>query len=238
MKLNFLTAIMVSLLLLSNQAIQAGPKEIRQQLKQSMPGLEIKSINKSPIKGLYEVEVGMQIVYATGDGKHLVVGKIIKVKNKENLTEKRQQGLLASMVNALPEDIMIIIKPKKVKRTLTIFTDVDCPYCAKLHEEVPELVKAGVSIRYLLYPRNGPATATFRKSVAVWCAEDRIKAIGMAKRGEKLEYKECDNPVMKNYSLGRHIGITGTPTSILEDGSMLGGYMPAKQILKRLGLSG
>ncbi len=238
MKFNFLTAILMSLLMLSSQATQAGPKEIRQQLKQAMPGLEIKAIRKSPIKGLYEIEVGMQIVYATDDGKHLVVGKIIKVKNKENLTEKRQQALLANMVNGLPEDLMIIIKPKKVKRTLTIFTDVDCPYCAKLHEEVPELVKAGVRIRYLLYPRNGPATPTFRKSVAVWCSKDRIKAIGMAKRGEKLEYRECDNPVMKNYSLGRHIGITGTPTIILEDGSMLGGYMPAKQILKRLGLSG
>lgn len=238
MRINYLAACITFLMLFSSQASQAGPKEIRQQLQQSMPGLEVKSIRKSPIKGLYEVEVGMQIAYASSDGKHLVIGKIIKVKNKENLTEKRQQEVLADMVNALPGDMMITIKPKKVQRTITVFTDVDCPYCAKLHAEVPKLTKAGVSVQYLLYPRNGPASPTFRKSVSVWCAEDRIKAIGMAKRGEKIDYKECENPVMKNYSLGRHIGITGTPTIIFDNGKMLGGYLPAEKIIQRLGKSG
>lgn len=238
MKVSYLVAIIMASLLLSNQAIQAGPKEIRQKLKEFMPGLDVTSIRPTPIEGLYEVEVGMQVAYVTGDGKHLIIGKMIDVKSKKNLTESRQEEIMVKLISSLGKKDMIIIKPKKVKRTITVFTDVDCPYCAKLHKDVPKLVKGGVSVQYLLYPRNGPSTPTYQKSVSVWCADDQIKAIGQAKRGERMEKKDCENPVMKNYNLGRRIGITGTPTIILDSGKMLGGYIPAERLLKMLGLSG
>lgn len=236
MKVSTLAAMLITTLLLSAQAIQAGPREIRQQLKKSMPGLDVSTIRTTPIKGIYEVEVGMQVAYVSSDGKHLIIGRLIEVESKKNLTESRQEAILKTLIGTLGTKDMIIIKPRKVKRTITVFTDVDCPYCSKLHKEVPKLNKAGVSVQYLLYPRNGPNTSTFRKSISVWCADDPIKEIGRAKQGLKIEQKDCENPVMKNYNLGKRIGITGTPTIILDSGKMLGGYLPADHILKKLGL--
>lgn len=237
LKARNLATVIMATLLLSNQAIEAGPKEIRQKLQQSMPGLEVTSIRPTPIKGVFEVAVGMQVAYVSSDGDHLIIGKLIEVKSKKNLTESRQEEILGKLVNSLGTKDMIVIKPRKVKRSITVFTDVDCPYCSKLHKEVPKLTKAGVSVQYLLYPRNGPRSPTFRKSVSVWCADDQIKAIGDAKQGIKIEQKDCENPVMKNFKLGRRIGITGTPTIILDSGKMLGGYLPADHILQKLELS-
>lgn len=238
MKLSNLATTAMVLSLISSQAVQAGPKEIREKLQESMPGLTVTSIRPTPIKDLYEVEVGMQIAYVTGNGRHLLIGKMIDIKSRKNLTESRQEEIMSSLIKSLPKEDMITIKPAKPKRTITVFTDVDCPYCAKLHREVPKLTKAGVSVQYLLYPRNGPNSPTFRKSVSVWCADDQITAIGKAKRGEAIENKDCKNPVMKNYNLGGRIGISGTPTIILDNGKTVGGYMPAEHLLKMLGLQG
>jgi thiol:disulfide interchange protein DsbC len=236
LKVSSMATLILAPLLFSSQVLEAGPKEIRQKLKQSMPRLEVTAIRPTPVQDLYEVEVGMQVAYVTGNGKHLIIGKMIDVNSKKNLTESREEELLATLVKSLGTKDMITIKPKKVKRSITVFTDVDCPYCSKLHLEVPKLTKAGVSVRYLLYPRNGPQSATFHKSVSVWCADDQIEAIGKAKRGERIEQKKCDNPVTKNFNLGRRIGISGTPTIILDNGKKLGGYLPADHLLKQMGL--
>jgi len=95
------------------------------------------------------------------------------------------------------------------------------------HKEVPKLNNAGITVRYLMYPRAGPGSPTFIKSVSVWCADDQKKAIGMAKEGGVLEAKTCDNPVLEQFKLGQQIGVTGTPTLILENGKILPGYLPA-----------
>jgi thiol:disulfide interchange protein DsbC len=129
----------------------------------------------------------------------------------------------------------IIFSPEgKTEHIISVFTDVDCPYCSMLHKEVPKLNKAGVEVRYLMYPRAGAGSATFKKSVSAWCSEDQKKAIGIAKEGGIVVAKNCDNPVQEQYDLGQSLGVTGTPTLILEDGRVLPGYLPAEQLLKIL----
>ena len=131
---------------------------------------------------------------------------------------------------------MIVIGPDKPKRTLTVFTDVDCGYCAKFHLDVPALNKQGVKVRYLFYPRTGINSESYRRAVAVWCADDRVKAIGIAKAGGKLNMKTCPNPVASHYQLGQRLDINGTPSIFLDDGKVLPGYVPAPRLLGILGL--
>jgi thiol:disulfide interchange protein DsbC len=126
---------------------------------------------------------------------------------------------------------MIVMAPKETRSTITVFTDVDCPYCARLHQDVPELNRNGIKVRYLLYPRAGEGSKTYRRSVAVWCAPDRIKAVGIAKNGGQLEMRTCANPVDDHYRLGERLGISGTPTIFLENGKKIPGYVPASQLI-------
>lgn len=204
---------------------------IKKALAKGMPNYNVTNIRPSPIKGLYQFEVGSRVLYVTRKGDLVIVGNIFDLKSQTNLTEKRRGEIVLRMLATVPESEMIVIGPKKPKRTMTVFTDVDCPYCYRLHLEVPELVKHGVAVRYLLYPRNGLGSETYKRSVAVWCADDRIEAIGKAKAKQAIEMKTCPNPVSKHYKLGQEVGVSGTPTLIYDDGTIVGGYLSAKDIL-------
>ncbi|HEC27211.1 MAG TPA: DsbC family protein, partial [Gammaproteobacteria bacterium] len=169
------------------------------------------------------------------DGRYIVDGSIIDLEDKINLTEKTKNKLTQQLIKGYDEKKMIVFPAEgKTRHTITVFTDVDCPYCAMFHKEVPKLNNAGITVRYLMYPRAGPGSPTFIKSVSVWCADDQKKAIGMAKEGGVLEAKTCDNPVLEQFKLGQQIGVTGTPTLILENGKILPGYLPASQLIKLL----
>jgi thiol:disulfide interchange protein DsbC len=136
---------------------------------------------------------------------------------------------------ALNEDDMIIYEAEgERKATITVFTDVDCPYCRKLHAEIAEMNRLGIAVRYLAYPRTGLLdsstglpTETTTKMISTWCAEDRKAMLTSAKRGGDIPVIECDSPVEEQYQLGREVGVTGTPALVLEDGTILPGYVPA-----------
>jgi len=202
------------------------------------PGMKPDRIVESRLPGLYEVMIGSRLLYVSADGKYLFVGSgdLIDLESMENLSDQRRRELVLAAVAAVDEKDMIVIGPADAKRTLTVFTDVDCPYCAKFHLEVPRLVENGVKVRYLLYPRAGLRGRTYQRSIAVWCAEDRVEAIGIAKAGRELEMKTCDNPVAEHYKAGQNAGVTGTPTIVVDNGDIIGGYRPADQMLAILGI--
>ena len=132
----------------------------------------------------------------------------------------------------------IVFGPEKPKYTITVFTDVDCPYCRKLHGEVEELGRKGVEVRYVAFPRSGPGTKAWRTMTAVWCAEDRREALNRATRGDEVSVKEgsaCSDVVIeKHYELGQKLGIPGTPMVVLRDGTAMGGYMSPDKLLVAL----
>lgn len=214
------------------------PAELKKKLQAALPEITVESIKPSPVPGIYEGAVGTRIVYFTADGKYLLAGNLIEVGSRRNLTQASRAALLNRMLDGVGEANMIVMGPSKPRRTVSVFTDVDCPYCAKLHLEVPALIQGGVKVRYLFYPRGGPDSETYRRSVAVWCAQDRVQAVGVAKAGGKLDMKTCDNPVARHYELGQEFGVEGTPTIVVDDGEILPGYVPAAQLLGRLGLNG
>lgn len=237
----FKTLVWLLLLLVSGVTVAAGPTaaKLEKALAAILPGVSLNEVKASPIPGLYEVVAGGEVFYATADGSYLVTGDLIDVNEQENLTETKRGAIRLGLINAVGEERMIIFEPKDPKRTITVFTDVDCRFCQKFHLDVPKLVKSGIRVRYLLYPRNGIDSETYEKSVAVWCADDRKKAIGIAKaKGKlgKLEPRTCPNPVADHYRLARRIGVRGTPTIVLDTGKMLTGYVPPAKLLALLNL--
>ena len=132
---------------------------------------------------------------------------------------------------------MIVFSPVgTLKGTVTVFTDVDCFYCQKLHKEVPELNRLGIKVRYLAYPRAGLDSESYRKIATAWCAENPQDAITRLKARESLPENVCSqNPVAAHFQLGQQVGVTGTPALLLDDGTLVSGYMPAQQLVERMG---
>ena len=223
-------------LLLSFTAQADDTAKLRQSLQKRLSEIAITDLKPAPVPGLYEMVFGTRVAYVSADGKYMLMGDLIDLDGRRNLTAMRRGGLVLKSIDALGEANMIVLGPAKPKRTLTVFTDVDCPYCARLHNEVPALTQAGVKVRYLLYPRAGKGSETYNRSIAVWCSKDRVKAIGIAKSGGKLDIKTCTNPVDEHVRLGREVGVEGTPTIVMDDGRVLPGYAPAAELLAALGL--
>ncbi len=219
----------------------AGEQELQQvktELVRVFPELKSATVKASPVAGMYEVEMDSKVFYATSDGKYLFMGDLVDLQSQSNLTEARRAAIRARLLNDVGEENMIVIGPDKAQRTLTVFTDVDCGYCAKFHLDVPALNKQGVKVRYLFFPRAGIGSESYKRAVAVWCANDRVKAIGIAKAGGKLDMKTCANPVESHYRLGERLEVGGTPSIFLDNGKVLPGYIPAPRLLGMLGLKG
>ena len=214
-------------------ANEADIKQLKVALSVVMPGAVNVSIKATPINGLYEVLSGSQVMYMTKDAQYALDGNLYDMKTRSNLTENARGGIRLNALNELGEDNMLVYMPEgDVKHTITVFTDIYCPYCVRLHNEVDEYMKNGVKVRYIFVPFKGPKSV--EASVSVWCAKDRNKAMTMAKAGESLEKKTCDNPISKHQALATTLGIRGTPAIMLESGQLMPGYMPAAKLIKQL----
>ncbi len=211
-------------------------KALTKVMQQLVPGMTPDRIVESPVAGLYEVSFGPEVLYVSKDGRYALQGDLIDVATRENLSESRRGAGRLQLVNELKEKDMIIFPAttKQQKHVVTVFTDVDCSYCRKLHAEMADYNKAGITIRYLAFPRSGENTPSYFKMVNVWCAKDRRAAMTRAKLGEAVEQKNCDNPVKEQLALAARFGVSGTPTLVLEDGSVVPGYMPAARLSQAL----
>ena len=214
---------------------------IRARLSLVDRDLEIARILPTPVVGLYLVELERQgFLYATGDGQYLIEGdmyRVLETGGVMNLTDARRNVLRREMLSAVSKNEMIVFAPEgEVRAVLSIFTDVDCGYCRKLHGEMASLNEFGIEVRYLAYPRSGIGTASYDKMVTAWCSEDPQDAITRLKMGQELAALSCDSPVAEQYELGQSVGVRGTPALVLESGEMLPGYLPADELAKRLGI--
>jgi len=213
------------------------PTAVITQLSQLVPSGGPDEISKTPIPSLYEARFGTTILYISADGRYLIDGSVLDLKAQKNITEESMQSARAEVVNGLEEGEMVVYAPKgKPRNTLTIFTDIDCPYCVRLHEERQTLLDAGIKLRYLLYPRAGINSPSYDKAVNVWCAESRTEAMTLAKEGMDLEAKECETPILSQIQLASTFGLKGTPHIVIDTGEVIGGYMPAGRLIEKLGL--
>lgn len=212
----------------------AVPIDVRQRIAAKLPGAKPEDITVSPIPGLYEVTMGGLIAYVTPDGKYLVSGNIYDLDTEVNLTATRRNAARAKALAAAPESQMIVFSPPNPKMTVTVFTDVDCGFCRKFHNQIADINKAGVRVRYLMFPRTGPGTESWRKAESVWCSKDRREALTRAKRGEDLKAKTCPDAsaIKTQYAMGEDLGVEGTPAIFTQNGDYIGGFMTPDQLVK------
>jgi len=209
---------------------------IKKVLSSLMPTAQPDSIKAAALPGMYEAVYGPQIIYISKDGRYMLEGDLYDLKNRLNLTEFKREIGRAKIVNDIDKKTMIVFAPEagKVKHVISAFTDIDCGYCRKMHKQMPEYNQLGIEFRYLAYPRSGVNTASYFKAVSVWCSEDRQQAMTQSKAGKKLERKECDNPVKAHMAAAKTVGVSGTPTLVLESGRVIPGYVEPKRLLKIL----
>ena len=236
----FLLCFLFSFLAQSNEL--ADIEAIQEKLKYVQPALPVKKIESTEIQGYYAVYLpDGSIIYVNANVEHFFYGELFLI-NGSTLVNATQRSLTEDrkrILGDLDESEVLVFSPTsgEIKATISVFTDIDCGYCRKLHREVPELNRLGVSVRYLAYPRAGIGSASYDKAVSAWCAPNPNKALTRAKAGEKIEQLTCANPVAAHFALGDQLGVSGTPAIFFEDGRLQPGYLPAKEMARRLGIN-
>jgi thiol:disulfide interchange protein DsbC len=208
---------------------------VRQVVSERFAEIEPQHVNKSPVSGWYTVSKGAIVAYISADGRYLLQGDLIDLEEQINLSEESRDGARLEMMSDVPRDNMIIFSPDEVRFSVSVFTDIDCTYCRRLHSQIDEYLAQGIEVKYLLYPRGGPASESWVKAEQVWCADDRKRALTLAKLDKKFETRSCDSSaVSRQYVMGQDVGLKGTPAIVLEDGTLIGGYLPAIQLIEAL----
>lgn len=217
---------------------------ITRQLMKVDARIPVESVVKAQMPGLYEVVLGTgEVLYADEQGEYFMLGQLYRLGDKEgfvNLTEEKLKAKRQALIAGVAAADRISFRPEgEVKATIAVFTDVDCPYCRKLHQEVPALNEMGIQVDYLAFPRGGQRSGAYAKMQSVWCAEPGQRAADMStvKNGGSVEPRDCESPVMEQFELGQKVGVTGTPALVFPDGSLVPGYVPAGRLAQMLGIA-
>jgi thiol:disulfide interchange protein DsbC len=210
---------------------------VRAKMNEMFDQIGPENVDESPVDGWYTVHKGSIVAYVSADGRYLLQGDMIDLDKQINLTEQTRNVTRREIMSTLEDDQTIIFSPEEVKHRVTVFTDVDCTYCRKLHSQIDEYLAAGIEIRYLLYPRSGPASRSWNTSEDIWCSRDRNRALTAAKMDRDFESQKCDaSTISEHYMLGQNVGLTGTPAIVFDDGTLVSGYLPPATLASRLQL--
>jgi len=198
------------------------------------PQVKVDRISAAPLPGFREALVGGQVVYVSDDGCYLFLpgsgGALFDTSSRKNLSEAALGDMRRQLLQTIPAGERIVFAPPNPVHTVTVFTDVECGYCRKLHSEMAEYNKQGIAIEYLAFPRMGIGSDDYKKMVSVWCAPDRKAALTAAKTARPVVAKDCKTTVNMQYDVGQRAGLTGTPMILAADGTQLGGYVPPAQL--------
>ena len=208
-------------------------KDAEERFVKSYPDLKIDSIEKIN-NSFFEILIGEQIFYLTSDLNYLLAGNIIELESGINLTQQKIENFRLSVLKTLDKKDTIIYQPKKIDHIITVFTDVSCPYCKKLHNEIPDLLNNNIEVRYVLFPRNGIDDDAYVDMASLWCSEDKKDLLETAFEGDFIKEEKCENPLAKNLELAYSLRVNGTPMIFTESGKVIPGYVPYKQILNTL----
>ena len=212
---------------------------VRDVVSQKFAEIQAEDIFESPVPGWYTVRKGAIIAYISGDGRYMMQGDMIDLLTNANVSEESRNAARAKMMLAVADEELIVFTPENVEHSVSIFTDIDCTFCRRLHAQLDEYMEQGIEIRYFLYPRNGPTSASWAKAENVWCADDRNEALTMAKMDQEYETHSCDSSaVSEQYKVGQDVGLRGTPAIVLDDGTLFSGYLPPDQLKEAIDQAG
>lgn len=212
---------------------------LRDTLDNSLGGatqgqLSVSRIRPSPMEGLMEVTLNSgEVLFTDRDGQFMLTGDMLRTSDSGfiNLSARTRRQQNIDLVADIPDEEVITFTPDgEVRASVSVFTDVDCTYCRRLHGDIEEILEQGIEVRYLAYPRGGTAAGSYGKMLSVWCSDDRQRALTQAKHGQSIPERNCENAVMQHYELGNRIGISGTPAIVLPDGQVVPGYVDVERL--------
>jgi len=226
----------------SEADLKAVEEAITKSLQAVRNDIKIRSIKESAIPGLFEVQIlGQGVIYMDKNGEYFVDGKMMRFEGNRvvNVTEEAMTEIRKELMAGVKKEDSIVFAPEgETKASITVFTDVDCGFCQKLHREVPALNDKGIEVRYLAYPRAGLNSPSYKKIASAWCAENPQEALTKVKNREPIPENVCEgNPVAAQYEFGQQLGISGTPAILLDNGELIPGYMPADRLAERIGVN-
>jgi thiol:disulfide interchange protein DsbC len=230
-------AALLALLAVGVNAADVDPKleAVRTKVSGMFEFIDPEHVNQSPMDGWYTIQKGSVVAYVSDDGRYLFQGDLIDLDNSVNLTEQSRADSRRVLVNSLDDEDAIVFSPAEPRHSVTVFTDIDCTYCRKLHSQIDEYMSHGIAVRYVLYPRNGPASRAWSTSEDVLCSRDRNGALTAAKLDRAFQTSKCDASMLtRHYSLGQDVGLSGTPAIVFEDGTIVQGYLTPSALGARL----
>jgi thiol:disulfide interchange protein DsbC len=225
----WMTALVIASFMIGN--VNADDAAIRARMSKLFKTIPVKSIEKTPLPGLYEVMIGPRIFYTSEDGRYFIKGSMIDLEKRQDLTEIKMATARIQSIKDVGYGQMIRFGPDMSKHEVFVFTDIDCGYCRKLHNQMDDYIKNGIAINYLFYPRAGLGSESYDKAVSVWCADDQQSALTKSKNGANIDKKTCENPVKTHYELGQLLEARGTPLIVTASGEKIPGYVPPDKLL-------
>lgn len=226
----FMAALAQDASAVTSQAVPKPVYEAVSKITASKPGDAV--IRPSKIPGIYEVQIQGQILYVGERGDFFILGELIKADTMENLTRASQKRLRAKTLAKLDRKQTVRFIPRKTKYIVYAFTDVDCFYCRKFHKNIQAMLDAGIEVRYLFAPFQGPAA--MERAEGVWCARDRPATMTKAKKGERIDLKKCPNPIEQHLKLVQQFQVRGTPYLVLSNGHEISGFVEPQQLLQAI----
>ena len=198
------------------------------------PNIQVDAVQAAPIAGYQELVVAGQVVYVSNDGRYLLQGSLFDVEQRRDLSQDALAVVRRELMQLAPVEDRIVFAPENPRHTVAVFTDVECTFCQRLHQEIDEYNRLGIAVQYLAFPRAGLQGEDYRKMVSVWCAEDPRQAMTDAKSGKRVPDRTCDNPIAEQYELAMRVGLQGTPLIVTEQGNQMPGYVPPAELRKAL----
>lgn len=230
------TLVSVFFVLCASQLAFASTTDNDEKIKTKLLslGLQASSIKDTPMQGLKEVSTNRGVFYTSADGQFFIAGRLFDLNNNmNNLTEAAMNNLRLNGIEEF-KDSMIVYPAKDEKHRITVFTDTTCGYCRKLHAQMDDYNKLGITVQYLAFPRGGINSRSFFDIQSVWCSADQHQAMTQSKSGGEVKPTQCSAPIAAHYSLGQASGVNGTPAIVLDDGSMIPGYKPPSDLIEIL----
>lgn len=230
------SALFLTVAMPATHAAATSADDVRKALAQHSPDLAAEHLSASPAPGLFHVVLSGTSGYVTQDGRFFIPGDLLDVRARKNLTEDVRKVERLELLSSVRADEQIVFAAKQSKYAVTVFTDVDCGFCRKLHSEIATLNGLGITVKYVAFPRSGPGSESWSKMEGVWCSADRNAQLTRAKLGETIEKPANCAPeaIGRDFKLGEQIGVQGTPTIVLQDGSLIGGYIAPEQLKQQL----
>lgn len=215
------------------------PEGLAKTLQKSMPGLSIDSLRATPIPGMFELVSGGEVAYVSADGNHMIQGTLYNVPKRKNLTENSLSIGRQAAMKTLDAGSLIVYPAKgEVKHTITVFTDPSCPYCLRLHEELPKLNEMGVTVKYALYARNGGSTLTARQLNDIVCASEQKaeldKYFASPQKAAKGDSCKKAEGLERIAAIAQQVGMKGTPHIVTDTGFAISGFQPAAELVRTI----